>query len=137
MTGLAPDGTIACRRLDRRHLYPPGLEARLICATIPPFVLDEVPPQDFGHHLSRDIVVGWSQPAATHQEIDSLERNPHRGRDLSSIVAHHPFVDDLIPEPLELFGDDERVRVDPDGCEKLAADGQIAAREITRAIPAR
>ena len=99
---LAPDGTIACRRLSRR-LHPPGREARFDLRD-DSFVLDECPPEDFSHRLSRHIVVGRSRPPATHQEIDSLERDPHRGRDLSSIVADHPFVDDFDPEALELLG---------------------------------
>ena len=74
-----------------------------------------------GDHFPRDIVIGWPEPSAQHDQPGTFERVAHEIRQLGAIVADDTFDHDLDPEGVQLLGDVERVGVDAQRCQQLAA----------------
>ena len=72
--------------------------------------------------FARQIVVGRTQAAGQHDEIDALERLPAQIAASAPVVADDGLGTQLDAERREPVGDEQRVRVEARGAEQLGAD---------------
>ncbi len=86
-------------------------------------ILAKRPTEHLGRDVPCQVVISRAETAAQHDQIGPGERAAQDRRDLGSPIADDGLRAHFDAEPVEPFGDRERVRVDPRGRQQLGSDG--------------
>ena len=84
--------------------------------------------------VARDVVLGRAEAAGRDDQVDGPERGRQHLRELLDIVAEHGLQADVVADRVEPLGDRERVRVDAEWRQQLAADRDDAGLHESQAM---